>query len=158
MKITKLLQCITASLLLVSCGSRTRDIPKSDTDSEYLDLIKQAEELSASSAKWNEKCGEHPFSEDCKADQQVMSSLWSAYIIRAIKYKTEGNDCSAEMRTKVINFNVQIALFNVKCAGQDHTKNQEIDCVAESAFIEQNRVDLHDQMAACREQIHGSKQ
>jgi hypothetical protein len=140
---TKTFLCISASLLLVACGSRTRDIPKN----EYVELIKQAQELSASADKWNTKCGDHPpFSNDCQEERQVLSNLWGAYILRAVKYKDEGNDHNAIMRAKIINFNTQIALFNVKCAGQAHTEIQELQCAGESDFIEQERADLAEQI------------
>ena len=146
--ITKQLLCLSASLLLAACGSRTRDIPK-NSDTEYLELVQQAADISESAGKWNDKCGDTPFSKDCAADQKMLSELWSRYIVRAAKFKTEGSDCRAEMRVKIINFNLQIALFNVGCAGTKHTDTQEEQCVSESAFIEQNRVQLHGEMKDC---------
>lgn len=155
MNVTKCL-CISATLLLVACGSRTRDLPK-NVDSEYLELVNQGEQLSAQAEKWNQDCNEHINSKDCVAGQGVLATIWGDYLLRTLKYHSKGEGCAAEMRNKIIAFNGHIALFNIRCAGHDHVGQEQSECSQESAFIEEERVELHDQMIDCRVQNQDKK-
>ncbi len=148
--ITKLFLCVTASLLLCACGDRVGSQPSQPKDN-YVELLKEGQDLSASAEKWNKQCGDPPYSAACQSDQQVLSKLWSDYIIRGVKYQTKGTDCKAQMRVKIVNFCVQVALFNVKCAGQEHTELQESQCAEEDSFLEQERQDLHFEMVGCQD-------
>jgi hypothetical protein len=159
---TKWLVCLLISFLLgaglyFERQTKTHDLPP--TAKEYLELIQQVQDLSTSAEEWNNRCSGPPFSKDCLEDQKVMNDLWSKYVIRAIKYKEPGTDHYAVMRVKIINFNIQIGLFNMKCAGQDQTPLQQAECKAESDFIEQEREGLHIQiMVDTEDKINPQKQ
>lgn len=130
-------------------GQTIETIPNSDApavDLDYVVLMKIAKELDRRATEWDQNC--HPITEPCKvvAIQIIADSV--RFVDAAKRYHSQGEDCSAVMRQRIINFITDIFEWNIICAADAKTPG----CAEKSKQLEQQKLELMKASQDCRNQ------
>jgi hypothetical protein len=94
-------------------------------DAKYVALYEWAQELNNKARVWNAQC-EKGDVEGCGAMHMVLNEQYTFFIITASRYTSEGDDCRAKMRQRVINNEIRLFAWNLKYAGVDGLSDEAI--------------------------------
>lgn len=88
-------------------------------DIEYLKLVKWGQDLETVAQLWDATC-QKP-APDTVAECADTKNRWDQeaerYLAEAKKYHTEGSDCNADIRQKIINLTIDSYTWDIKCVG-----------------------------------------
>jgi hypothetical protein len=118
-------------------------------ESEYSSILNDFTAISEVSHLWNTKCATKTNDEDCDKAEALIIQEYTKLIERIKVYTTEGSDCSAAMRMKVLQHVSHVCQWNLRCAGKKPT----MACLETSEIIKTDEIKLKAEMDACRDQL-----
>jgi hypothetical protein len=115
---------MTGFLILCACSAGLF-AQEQQIDAKYVALYEWAQELNNKARVWNSNC-EKEGAQGCEMTHQVLNEQYVFFIIAASRYTSEGTDCRAKMRTRVINCEIRLFAWNLKYAGVDGLSDEVI--------------------------------
>jgi hypothetical protein len=140
--------------ILIFCSIATALLAQEEIDAKFVALMDWALELNQKVAIWNERCSQDKNVEGCQATRDMLNEQFIYFIVCANRYTaSEGDDCRAILRPKIIKNQVRMFIWNHDCAGRDLEGKEAAFCKKENEAIKfemkqlQKEIDLcaHDQ-------------
>jgi hypothetical protein len=108
---------------------------------DFMVLLKWAGDLSATASAWNGHCAKEKPDPNCAEYGDRLKVEMKAFVENALAVKSEGADCRAQLKMRVISHEIRLMKWNLDCGGQKPNtacieSEKEIDAESDSLAVE----------------------
>jgi hypothetical protein len=135
--------------LTTTIRAQTVEIP----DLPFLHLIEVAAALDERGNEWNAKCGDTPTSPDCTAAKIGNRAAIAAFVEEAGSYVAHGDDCVAQLKARMVAFEIQAFIWNGRYAGEELTPK----AIQERVYLDKVQEQLQHDVDVCKESKQKTK-
>lgn len=122
-------------------GAEMGPVPNKEFDVRFGALLVWATTLNESALKWNTVCVPDQTT-GCAEWRAVLVEQFVMFVEAAKSYKTEGKDCEADLRRRVVKHEVRVAAWNVNCVSTPATEGCKTETAALLVELETLRKDI----------------